>query len=107
AVAVGPTLRVEGQYLKFDGQVDLTHIDPLGHTEHDRGEVEDAGHTGLDEPAGDPLRGGGRCGDHSDGHTLSTHNLFPVVNMPHFQCRDAPTDPGGVGVEQGPHQDSP
>ena len=45
------TLRVEGEDLQLDRQVDLTHIDAGRHVQHDGREVEDAGHA-RPPPAG-------------------------------------------------------
>src|SRR5580700_1997839 len=39
-------LRVEGQDLQLDGQVDLPHVHPVRDGEHHRREVQDAGHAG-------------------------------------------------------------
>src|SRR6185436_4814236 len=61
-----PPLRVEREYLQLNGQVDLTHIDPGRHVQHERGEVQDAGHPRRDQPVADVLGGRGGRGDDPD-----------------------------------------
>ena len=45
-----PPLRVEGEDLQLDRQVDLTHVYAFGHVQHQGGEIEDAGHADRDKP---------------------------------------------------------
>ena len=48
-------LLVEGEDLQLDRQVDLAHVDVVGHDEHDRREVQDAADPGADQPVADVL----------------------------------------------------
>ena len=43
---------VVGKDLEFLAKIDFAHVHTLRHPEHGRGEVEDTGHAGVDEPIG-------------------------------------------------------
>ena len=78
-----PTLLVIAEDLQFDSEVDLAHLDGPWHREHDGGEVEDAGDTGLHQPVGGILRSSaGRC-DNTDVHALGLHDLGQLVDVAH------------------------
>src|SRR4029453_6093589 len=59
----GPALLVEGEDLQLGGGADLAEADPGRHLEVGRGEVQDRGDTGRDQPVADLLGGGRRGGD--------------------------------------------
>src|SRR6185437_13782712 len=63
---VRPPLRMEGEDLQLDGQIDLTHVHARWHGEHDGREVEDAGDPGGDQTVTHSLRGRRGRGDHPD-----------------------------------------
>ena len=99
-VLVRLPLLVVGEDLQLDRQVDLADVDALGHRDHGRGEVEDAGDAGGDHPVGDVLgRGRGR-GDHADRDGVLAGDRLEVVERAHRDTGDDLLVPLGVGVEQ-------
>src|SRR5262249_45461788 len=71
-------LLVVGEDLQLDREVDLAHVDAVGHRDHGRREVEDAADPGLDHPVGDVLGGAGRGGDDADGDAVLVHDRAEV-----------------------------
>jgi hypothetical protein len=71
-------------------EVDLAHVDPVGHDEHGGREVEDAADARRDHAVGDVLGGDRRGGDHADGHPLLGHDLLEVVEGPDVDPRRRP-----------------
>src|SRR5262245_36362161 len=93
-------LLVVGEDLQLDREVDLAHVDAVGHRDHGRREVEDAADSGLDHPVGDVLGGAGRGGDDADGHAVLAHDRAEVGEVADVDAGDLLTAPGRVGVEQ-------
>ena len=82
-------------------EVDLAHVDAVGHGQHGRREVEDAGDPGRDQPVADVLGGAGRGGDHADRDAVlarrsrSRSSMWRIV-----EPGDLLADAARVGVEQ-------
>ena len=79
-------LLVVGEDLQLDGQVDLAHVDPGGHGEHGRGEVEDAADAGGHHVVGDVLGRGGGGGDHADRDAVLVHDRLEVGEGAHVDA---------------------
>jgi hypothetical protein len=47
---------VKGEDLQLDREIDLPHVYPFRHAQHERSEVEDARDASRDEPVADGLR---------------------------------------------------
>ena len=97
----GPALLVEGEDLQLGGEVDLAERDPGRHLEVGRGEVQDRGDAGRDQPVADLLGGGGRGGDDADRHLLLLHHAVQVVDVVDGQLAELLADLAAVGVQQG------
>ena len=91
---------VEGQDLQLGGEVDLADVHVLGHRQHHRREVQDAGDPGRDEPVAHVLGDRGRGGQHRDRDLLLGHDLGEVGDVAHDQAAQRRPDPGRVGVDQ-------
>src|SRR6266568_4687505 len=96
-----PALRMEGEDLQLDRQVDLPHVYPFRHAQHERSEVEDARDASRDEPVADGLRGPGGGGDHADRDLVPGHHGLEFVDMPDGQPRDPAAHDSRVAVEHG------
>ena len=93
-------LLVVGEDLQLDRQVDLAHVDALGHGDHGGGEVEDAGDTGSDQAVGDLLGHRGRGGDDGDRDAVLRDEVVEVVDVLYADPAVGLTDAGDVVVEQ-------
>src|SRR5436190_12064005 len=91
---------VERQDLQLDGEIDLAYVHPVGNYEYTRGEVQDAGDAGLDEPVGDALGRVRRGGDHRDGDLFGGDDVGQVLGVPDDKAVDPLADAPPVGVEQ-------
>src|SRR5207249_1326893 len=78
----------------------LAYVHVVGHVQHARREIEDAGHTALDQRVGDGLGGVYRGGDDRDRDALRGDHLGQLLGVPDDQPVDPLADPGLVGVEE-------
>ncbi len=97
---------VEGKDLKFDREIDLPDIHPVGHRQHAGREVENAGHAGRHEPVRHRLCGVNRRRDHGDVDSVFAHHADHVVNVVHHQAANAFAHPRRVRIEQGGEPES-
>ena len=91
---------VKGEYLQLDGEIDLSDVNPVGHCENARREVQNARHPGRDQPVGDGLRGMRRRRDHRDMDSVLGHHGLELVDASHDQTIDALAEPSRVRVQQ-------
>ena len=89
-------LLVVGEDLQLDGQVDLAHVDAVGHRQHGRREVQDAADAGRDQPVADVLGRDRRAWRSTPIATpCSAHDLLELVEGRDRQLADPLADAPG------------
>ena len=71
---------MESQHLKFDGKVDLPHLNVLRDVQHHGGKVDDAPNTGGDETIGDVLSSIRRCRNDPYPSVVVCHDRTKIVH---------------------------
>ena len=103
----GPALRMEGQDLQLDRQVDLTHIDAGRHSEDHRSEIQNARDPRRHDALADCLGSGSRHRYHPDRHAVPGYHRLELVGVPDHLRRDLSAHDKWICVEEGGDAEAP